>query len=39
MSPCIFSMNFSGSVYILIGEGLRINFPVAHAVHMKSEVF
>jgi hypothetical protein len=39
MSPCIFSMNFSGYVYILIGEGLMINFSVTHVVHMKSEIF
>jgi hypothetical protein len=38
MSPCILSRNFSGSVYILRGEVLKINFPVAQAVHMKSEV-
>jgi hypothetical protein len=37
MSPCILSKNFSG-VCILRGEGLKINFPVAHAMHMKSEV-
>jgi hypothetical protein len=37
-SPCIFSRNFSGSVCILRGEGLKINFLVAHAVHIKSEV-
>jgi hypothetical protein len=38
MSHCIFLRNFSGSVCILRGEGLKINFPVAHTVHMKSEV-
>jgi hypothetical protein len=38
MSPCIISRNFSDFVCILRGEGLKINFPVAHAVHMKSEV-
>jgi hypothetical protein len=38
MSPCILSMNFSGSICILIGEGLKINFPIAHVMHMKSEV-
>jgi hypothetical protein len=38
MSPCILSRNFSGSVCILKGEGLKINFSVAHAMHMKSEV-
>jgi hypothetical protein len=39
MSPCILSMNFSGSVCILRGEGLMINFSITHVVHMKSEVF
>jgi hypothetical protein len=38
MSPCILSRNFSGSVYILRGECLKTNFPVAHVVHMKLEV-
>jgi hypothetical protein len=38
MSPCILLRNFSSSVCILRGEGQKINFPVAHAVHMKSEV-
>jgi hypothetical protein len=38
MSPCILSRNFSGSVCILRGEDLKINFLVAHVVHMKSEV-
>jgi hypothetical protein len=38
MSPCILLRNFSGFVCILRGEGLKINFPVAHVVHMKSEV-
>jgi hypothetical protein len=38
MSPCIILSNFSGSVYILRGEGLKINFLIAHVVHMKSEV-
>jgi hypothetical protein len=38
MSPCILSRNFSGSVCILRGEGLKINFLVAQAVHIKSEV-
>jgi hypothetical protein len=38
MSPCILSRNFSGSVYILRGEGIKINFPVAQAVHIKSEI-
>jgi hypothetical protein len=31
MSPFILSRNFSGSVCILRGEGLKINFLVAHA--------
>jgi hypothetical protein len=38
MSPYIISRNFSGFVCILRGECLKINFPVAHVVHMKSEV-
>jgi hypothetical protein len=38
MSPCILSRNFSGYVCILRGEGLKINFSVAHVVHVKSEV-
>jgi hypothetical protein len=38
MSPCILSRNFSSSVCILRGEGLKINFPVAQAVHIKSKV-
>jgi hypothetical protein len=38
ISPYILSRNFSGSVCILRGEGLKINFHVAHAVHKKSEV-
>jgi hypothetical protein len=38
MSPCIILMNFSGSVCILRGESLEINFLVAHVMHMKSEV-
>jgi hypothetical protein len=38
MLPCIISRNFSGSVCILRGEGLEVNFLVAHVVHMKSEV-
>jgi hypothetical protein len=38
MSPYILSRNFSGSVCILKGEGLKINFPVTHAMHIKSEV-
>jgi hypothetical protein len=35
MSPCILSRNFSGSVCILRGEGLKINFLVAQVVHIK----
>jgi hypothetical protein len=38
MLPCIISRNFSGSICILRGEGLEVNFLVAHVVHMKSEV-
>jgi hypothetical protein len=38
ISPCIILRNFSGSVYILRGEGLKINFSVAHIVHMKSKI-
>jgi hypothetical protein len=38
MSPWILSRNFSGFVCILRGEDLKINFPVVHVVHMKSEV-
>jgi hypothetical protein len=38
MSPCILLRNFSGSVYILRGEGLKINFSIAHVMHMKSKV-
>jgi hypothetical protein len=38
MSPYIVSRNFSDSVCILRGEGFKINFPVAHVMHMKSEV-
>jgi hypothetical protein len=38
MSTCILSRNLSGLVYILRGEGLKINFLVAQAVHIKSEV-
>jgi hypothetical protein len=38
MSPCILSRNFSGSICILRGEGLKINFLVAHVVHIKLEV-
>jgi hypothetical protein len=38
MSPYILLRNFSGSICIMRGEGLKINFPVAQAVHIKSEV-
>jgi hypothetical protein len=38
MSPCILLRNFSGYVYILRGEGLKINFSIAHVMHMKSKV-
>jgi hypothetical protein len=38
MSPCILSRNFSGSVCILRGEDLKINFPVAQVMHIKLEV-
>jgi hypothetical protein len=38
MSPYILSRNFSGSICILRGEDVKINFPVAHALHMKLEV-
>jgi hypothetical protein len=38
MSPYILLRNFSGSVCILRGEGLKINFPVAQVVHIKLEV-
>jgi hypothetical protein len=38
MSPCILSRTFSGSICILRGEGLKISFSVAQAVHIKSEV-
>jgi hypothetical protein len=38
MFPCILLRNFSGSVCILRGEGLKINFPITHVVYMKSEV-
>jgi hypothetical protein len=36
MSPWILSRKFSGFLCILRGEGLKIIFPVAHAVHIKS---
>jgi hypothetical protein len=29
--------NLSGSTLILTGDGLKINFPVAQVVHIKSE--
>jgi hypothetical protein len=38
MSHWILSRKFGGSMCILRGEGLKINFSVAHVVHMKSEV-
>jgi hypothetical protein len=38
MSTYILSRNFIGSVFILRDEGLRINFPVAQVVHIKSKV-
>jgi hypothetical protein len=38
MSSCIILRNFSGSVCILRGEGLKINFSIAQVVHIKSEV-
>jgi hypothetical protein len=38
MSPYILLRNFSCSVCILRGDGLKINFPVAQAVHIKLEV-
>jgi hypothetical protein len=38
ISPCILLRNFSGSVCILRDEGLKINFSIAHVVHMKSGV-
>jgi hypothetical protein len=38
MSPYILSRNFSGLICILRDEGLKINFPVALDVHIKSEV-
>jgi hypothetical protein len=38
MSPYILSKNFSGSVSILRGESPKINFLVAQAMHIKSEV-
>jgi hypothetical protein len=38
MSPCILLRNFNGSVCILRGECLKINFLVAQVVHIKLEV-
>jgi hypothetical protein len=35
ISPWILLKNFSGFICILRGEGLKINFSVAHAVHIK----
>lgn len=37
MSPRILSKNCNGSARILRDDGLKINFPVAHAVQTKSE--
>jgi hypothetical protein len=37
ISPRVLSMNFSGSVLILRGDGVTISFSVAHVVHTKSE--
>jgi hypothetical protein len=37
ISPRIHSRNLSGSTLILIGDGLKINFPVAQVVHIKFE--
>jgi hypothetical protein len=37
ISPWIHSRNLSGSSLILIGDGLKINFPVAQVVHIKSK--
>jgi hypothetical protein len=37
MSPWIRSRNFNGSACILRCDGLKINFPFAHDVHIKSE--
>jgi hypothetical protein len=38
MSHSILSKNFSGLVCILRGEYIKINFPVAQAVHINSKV-
>jgi hypothetical protein len=38
ISPCILSRNFSSSVCILRGEGLKISFSVVQAMHIKSKV-
>jgi hypothetical protein len=37
MSPSILLRNFSCSTWILRVDGLTINFPVAHVVHIKFE--
>jgi hypothetical protein len=37
MSPCILSRNFSGSICILRGESLKINFLVAQAMHINQK--
>jgi hypothetical protein len=37
ISPLIHSRNLNGSTLILIGDGFKINFPVAQVVHIKSE--
>jgi hypothetical protein len=37
ISSGILSRNLSDSTYILRGEGLKINFPVAQVVHIKSD--
>jgi hypothetical protein len=37
ISPWIHSRNLSGSTLILTGDDLKINFPVAQAVHIKFE--
>jgi hypothetical protein len=38
ISPWIHLTNLSGSTLILIGDGLKINFPVAQAMHIKSKL-
>jgi hypothetical protein len=35
MSHLMHSRNLNDSVWILSGEGLKINFPIAHEVHIK----